>query len=104
MQISIGTIFKTLGFQVAQRVSVPFWAGIKVSEIIKDIIEVITTVERMMQDGQIDAAERRALAAKGIHMVFNQFGIGVTEEACGYFVDVLVAILNSVGVLKKKKV
>jgi len=103
MNVSIGSIFKTLGYQIASRVSVPFWAGIKVSEIIKDIIEVITTVEKMMEDGIIDAAERRALAAKGIHMALGQFGIGVSEEAAGYFVDVIVAILNSVGVLKKKK-
>lgn len=103
MNISIGNIFQTLGYQIASRVSVPFWAGIKVSEIIKDIIEIIATVEKMMQDGQIDAAERRELAAKGIHMALGQFGIGASEEACGYFVDVLVAILNSVGILKKRK-
>jgi len=100
MNISISGIFNTLGYQI-QRISVPFWAGLQVSHIIKDIIEVITTVEQMMQDGQIDAGERRQLAGKAIHMILEKFGIIITEEQAGSFVDVVVAILNKVGVLKK---
>jgi hypothetical protein len=100
MNFSVSEFLKNSGYGI-QRMAIPFAAVPQLVGIWKDIAELVITVEGMMKDGVIDANERRTLAAKGVRMGFDKIGIAITDDQAGAIIDLTVAILNKIGVLKK---
>ena len=100
--MTITDVFGKLGYGAVKAVTIPVFSW-NLLGVLKEVGDIILTVERMMQDGKIDASERRELAVKAITIALGHFGIGLSTEQIGALVDAIVAVLNATGVMKKKQ-
>lgn len=79
------------------------WAnGDLVQKIIKCIPAIVAEVEKAMQDGKIDASERKALAIKAVDIIIEQFNIKVNwimKWAISVLIDTIAKKLPSKDII-----
>lgn len=85
---------------VGKIASINWFDGVKSWQIYHQVMEIIQTVEQLWRNGQLNTDNgKKALAMKVIGELFESLGIIVTQESISGFIDVVVAILNKVGIL-----
>lgn len=83
--ITRGVIMKTLVARI-----VAWFGGDIMQKIVKCIPQIVKEAEKAMQDGKIDAAERKALAVATVQIVADQFGIklsGIMKWVVSVIID-----------------
>ena len=99
--MNLGKILKGLGHKVAVQ-KLGWWQSIRLWRIFRKLCETLLTVEKMMQDGKIDATERKELATKVIVDVLDELGINLPLNDVSAFIDLAVSLFNNLGIFKKK--
>ena len=75
----------------------PLW-----DKLVKCIPAIVAEVEKAMQDGRIDAAERKALALKVVDVVASEFGIKfgwIARMVIGWIIDAVARKLPSKAIV-----
>jgi hypothetical protein len=99
--MNIKDLFANCGFNSVKVVGFNVFSAGKAYKVIQSIFSVIATVEQCSKDGKIDKNDKKLIAQKIITELFNNLGIGVTQEQISIVIDVVVNIFDALNMFKK---
>ena len=92
--MSILSAFGQLNFVGIAKAVLSAGTMVKIWNLVKDLIEVVVTVEKMMEDGVIDASERKAIASQVVLIIAEQSGIVIDPLKLNTVIDAVVIIVD----------
>lgn len=92
--MSILSAFSQLNFTGITKAALSAATMVKIWNLVKDIIDVVSTVEKMMDDGVIDASERKQIASQVILIIAEQAGIFIDPIKLNTVIDAVVIIID----------